>query len=33
VRDAEAGYHAPVMVSEVVKYMGPALGGVFFDGT
>jgi 16S rRNA (cytosine1402-N4)-methyltransferase len=26
-------YHVPVMVKEVVKYLSPERGGVFFDGT
>jgi 16S rRNA (cytosine1402-N4)-methyltransferase len=26
-------YHVPVMVREVVKYLSPERGGVFFDGT
>lgn len=29
----EAGYHVPVMVAEVLKYLGPARGGLYFDGT
>jgi 16S rRNA (cytosine1402-N4)-methyltransferase len=33
VSGGDAGYHAPVMVAEVVKYLGPARGGLFFDGT
>lgn len=28
-----AGYHAPVLVAEVLKYLGPARGGLYFDGT
>jgi 16S rRNA (cytosine1402-N4)-methyltransferase len=29
----ESGYHVPVMVGEVLKYLEPARGGVYFDGT
>ncbi len=27
------GFHVPVMVPEVLEYLGPDRGGVFFDGT
>ena len=29
----ERGYHAPVMVKEVLRYLEPERGGCFFDGT
>jgi 16S rRNA (cytosine1402-N4)-methyltransferase len=29
----EASYHAPVMVREVLSYLKPERGGVYFDGT
>jgi 16S rRNA (cytosine1402-N4)-methyltransferase len=32
-RDAEAGYHRPVLVAEVVELMAPAMPGVVVDAT
>jgi 16S rRNA (cytosine1402-N4)-methyltransferase len=29
----EGGYHEPVMVTEVLQYLEPERGGVYFDGT
>ena len=29
----ERGYHAPVMVGEVLEYLKPERGGLYFDGT
>lgn len=29
----ERGYHAPVMVAEVLEYLKPERGGLYFDGT
>lgn len=31
--DYSTSYHAPVMVAEVLRYLEPARGGVFLDGT
>jgi 16S rRNA (cytosine1402-N4)-methyltransferase len=33
VSEDEASYHEPVMVAEVLEYLDPARGGVYFDGT
>ncbi|HET9984693.1 MAG TPA: 16S rRNA (cytosine(1402)-N(4))-methyltransferase RsmH [Longimicrobiales bacterium] len=31
--DEGAGYHIPVMVGEVLEYLEPSRGGLYFDGT
>ncbi|MEX1182300.1 MAG: 16S rRNA (cytosine(1402)-N(4))-methyltransferase RsmH [Gemmatimonadota bacterium] len=31
--ESARGYHAPVLVDEVVRYLDPARGGRYFDGT
>jgi 16S rRNA (cytosine1402-N4)-methyltransferase len=33
VSDDAGGYHSPVLLAEVVEYLGAVRGGVYFDGT